>query len=141
MKDVDALLGEIQTIIQALMEENIGNLSGDTLTRLGMKLASYKATLGEVVANALRESLAAEAHYKSARAKAYKELREDGKGATDAGELKYAIVEPKFREWNEAKYEHMRLKNLYEDCHDLIDSIRGRAINLQTEYGEAKRGD
>lgn len=132
----DELVKEILKIVKTLSEQSMGDLSGDTLSRLVLKLASYKASLGEPVSEAFKDALDAEAAYYAARAVEYQKLRDSGKGSTDAGELKHIGTQKSFLDWNEAKYRHKRLAQLSTDCHDLIDSIRGRLILLQQERGE-----
>lgn len=136
--DVDVLVKEIFKIVNTLGEHDMGSLSDDTLSRLVMKLASYKASLGEHVAQAYKVSLDAEAAYQAARAAAYQKLRDDGKGSTDAGELKNLDSQEAFLAWNKARYNYKLLDKLSIDCHDLIDSIRGRLINLHTERQESQ---
>lgn len=135
--DADKLITEIYTIINALSDQNIGSLNGDTLSRLAVRLASYKASLGEHVAYAKKLELEAEATYKEAKAESYKELREAGKGSTDAGELKNLGLRDALDTLNTAKYNHTRLSTLSMDCHDLIDGIKSRLISLQTERMES----
>lgn len=134
---VDDTVKEILNIVNTLSEHDMGSLSQDTLSRLALKLASYKASLGEPVAFAHKQALDAEAKYQEARALAYRKLRDDGKGSTDASELKHLDSQEAFLAWNQARYTHRRLSQLSSDCHDLIDSIRGRLITLTTERKEA----
>jgi hypothetical protein len=134
---VDETVKEILTIVSTLSEQDMGSLSQDTLSRLALKLASYKASLGEPVAFAHKQAMDAEATYQEARANAYKKLRDDGKGSTDASELKHLHTQESFLAWNKARYDHRRLAQLSTDCHDLIDSLRGRIITLTTERKEA----
>lgn len=133
----DELVKEILEIVKTLSKQDMGSLSGDTLSRLVLKLASYKASLGEPVAEAYKASLDAEAKYYEARAQEYKRLRDDGKNSTDAGELKHLNTEAMLH-WNESRYAFKRLSQLSVDCHDLIDSIRGRLITLGAEMKESR---
>ncbi len=133
----DILVKEIYVIVNTLREQDMGSLSGDTLSRLAVKLASYKASLGEHVAYAKREAWNAEAEYKKSRAESYQKLRDDGKGSTDADELKQLGAYESHRLWNEAKYKSELIGQLSFDCHDLIDGIKSRLINLQTERSES----
>lgn len=135
--EADKLVEEIFTIIHALRAQDMGSLSGDTLSRLVVKLASYKASLGEYVAEAQRNANNAEAEYYQSRAEGYKELRDEGKGSTDAEELKRIKAHDSFVAWNDAKYKADLIINLSRDCHDLIDAIRGRLIALQSERKES----
>jgi hypothetical protein len=132
----DELVDEIYTIIHTLSAQDMGDLSGDTLSRIAVKLASYKASLGEYVAEAKKLSWDAEADYQKSRAEAYQKLREDGKGATDADELKRKEAYESQKAWNKARLNAERISQLSLDCHDLIDSIKSRLIHLQTERTE-----
>lgn len=133
---IDELVKEILEIVNTLSEQNMGTLSQDTLARLALKLASYKASLGEHVSIALKEQLDAEARYYEARAKEYARLRDEGKGSTDAGELKH-LNTAAMLSWNQCRYTYKRLSQLSSDCHDLIDSITGRLIMLHQERKES----
>src|SRR5690606_30815807 len=112
---------EIYTIVNILGEQDISELSGDTLSRLAVKLASYKASLGEHVSYAKRLAWDAEAEYQLVRAESYKKLRDEGKGSTDSDELKRIGATESYKAWNEAKYNADRITQLSIDCHDLID--------------------
>lgn len=133
---IDETVNEIYTIVNKLREQDMGTLSGDTLSRLAVKLASYKASLGEHVATAKRAAWDAEAEYQKTRAEGYKKLRDEGKGSTDADELKRIEAYESQKAWNDRRYDAERLTQLSMDCHDLIDGIKSRLINLQTERGE-----
>ena len=133
----DKLVKEILFIVNTLSEQDMGTLSGDTLSRLAVKLASLKASLGEHVAHAKRLAWDAEAEYYRVRAEGYQQLREDGKGSTDADELKRLKAHDAFIAWNKAREKSDLISNLNQSCHDLIDSVQGRLINLHTERSEA----
>lgn len=133
----EELVKEIYVIIHTLSEQDMSDLSGDTLSRLAVKLASYKASLGEHVAAAKKESWDAEAEYQKTRAEAYQKLRDEGKGSTDADELKRREAYESQKAWNEAKHNAERITQLSLDCHDLIDAIKSRLINLQSERTES----
>jgi len=134
---VDSLVKEILTVVRTLSETELSNLSGDTLSRLAVKLASYKASLGEHVAEARNRVWEAEASYDLVRAESYSQLRDDGKGSTDASELKRIDAHDAFVALNEAKYNYERISTLHSDCHDLIDGIKSRLIHLQSERRES----
>lgn len=134
----DELVKEIFNIVNTLSEQDMGSLSGDTLSRLAVKLASYKASLGEHVADAEKSALDAEAEYKLARANEYKRLRDSGKGSTDSDELKTIGSHDSYLAWNTAKRQSVLIKTLNQNCHDLIDGIKSRLINLQGERSESK---
>lgn len=135
--DDEKTVTELLKIIKVLSEQDMGELSGDTLSRLVMKIASYKARLGTLVSEAKRLAWDAEAEYYRVRAEAYKVLRDGGKGSTDADELKRLEAHDSFVALNQAKYNTERISQLSMDCHDLIESIRGRLIDLHRERGES----
>lgn len=134
--DAGELVTEILTIVNTLSSVEVASLSLDTLSRLAVKLASYKASLGEPLADAHRVMLDAEAQYYEARASEYGRLRDEGRGSTDAGELKH-LHHDALDAWNDAKVRHSKLKQLSVDCHDLIEVIRGRLISLNSEQRES----
>lgn len=133
----DELVKEILHVINLLREQDTSSLSGDTLSRLAVKLASYKASLGEHVADAKKIALDAEAEYYRDRSEQYQKLRDEGKGATDADEIKRSKSHDSFMAWNKAKHNETLISNLHKDCHDLIDGIKSRLIHLQFEKGES----
>lgn len=136
--NADKLVEEIYSIIHILSEQQMGSLSGDTLSRLAIKLASYKASLGEYVEDAKDAALAAEYEYKMVKADAYKKLRDSGVGSTDAKELSILEVRDVIVAMNKAKHQAGLISRLSSDCHDLIESTKGRLITLHTERGESR---
>lgn len=133
----DELVKEVLSIVHTLSERDMGSLSGDTLSRLAVKLASYKASLGEYVADAKQLAWDAEAEYYRVRAQSYQSLRDEGRGSTDADELKRLDSHESFVAWNKARKQEVLITNLSKDCHDLIDGIKSRLIHLQGERAEA----
>lgn len=133
----DELVKEILTVVNTLREQEMSSLSGDTLSRLAVKLASYKASLGEYVADAKKFAWDAEAEYYRVRAVAYQRLRDEGKGSTDSEELKRLDSQESFLAWNKAKHNEALISTLHRDCHDLIDGIKSRLIQLQSEMKES----
>lgn len=134
----DELVKEILEVVNTLREQDTASLSGDTLSRLAVKLASYKASLGEYVADTRKLVWDAEAEYYKARAEGYQSIRDEGKGSTDAEELKRLKAHDFFIAWNKAKYNEALINTLHKDCHDLIDGIKSRLIHLQGERGESR---
>lgn len=135
--NADKLVKEIFKIINALAQHDTSSLSGDTLSRLAVKLASYKASLGEHVAQVEKLANDAEAEYYRIRAEGYQQLRDEGKGSTDAEELKRLSAHDALMAWNKAKHQESLIKTLSRDCHDLIDGIKSRLIHLQEERRES----
>lgn len=133
----DELVKEILQVVNVLREQEMSSLSGDTLSRLAVKLASYKASLGEFVSDVKRQALDAEAEYYRSRAEAYQKLRDEGKGSTDSDELKRLGAHDAFMAWNKAKHNESLIITLHRDCHDLIDGIKSRLIHLQFEKSES----
>lgn len=136
---VNELVSEILTIIDKVNEIDIADMSGDTLSRLAVRLASYKAGLGAYVAQAHREARQAEADYYEVRAEEYKRLREEeGRGSGDADELKrLGPTKEALDAWNEAQYRADKLSQLSINIHDIIESVKTRIIGLQAERRES----
>ena len=134
--DEDTLVSEIFTIVDVLSQQDIDSLSGDTLSRLAVKIASYKASLGRYVAMAEGAELRAKAQYDLAKANSYQQLRDEGKNSTDAKELKLTYAMNELEAYNDAKELATKVRNLSYDCHDLIDGIKSRLINIQSERME-----
>lgn len=137
MASADKLVTDIVAIVNTLGEQDMDSLSGDTLSRLAVKIASYKASLGVHVADAKQAVWEAEAEYQKARAEGFKHYRDEGKSATDAAELKHLFAHDKLVSLNEAKYTAERVTRLSVDCHDLIDGLKSRLISIQTERSES----
>lgn len=133
----DELVKEILSLVKTLGQQDISGLSSDTLSRLAVKLASYKASLGEYVTLAQLNARDAHAEYLHSRAVAYQKLRDEGKGSTDSGELKHLDSREFFLAWNKAQHNADVLSTLSRDCHDLIEAIQGRLINLHQEAKES----
>lgn len=129
----DELVKEILVIVNTLREQHMEQLSGDTLSRLAVKLASYKASLGEHVSYAKRLQWDAEATYEARKAEAYKQLRDEGKGVGDASAMKAIEANEAYMAWNEAREQATLIATLHDDCHSLIEGIKSRLINLQSE--------
>lgn len=133
----ERLITAIREMVDTLGAQEMDTLSGDTLSRFAVKLASYKASLGVFVVDSKHEVYKAEANYQLARAEGYQRCRDEGKGTTDAAELKHLHAADALSELNEAKYTNDRVTQLSKDCHDLIDGLKSRLINLQTERSES----
>lgn len=137
----EVVVGEIIKIVNVLNENEMGDLSEDTLARVALKLAAYKATLGTYVSQAHREEFSAEADYYVERAEAYQKQRDEGKGSTDANELKHISMRKAYDKLHNAKYTYERLSRLHGDCKEMIEAIRSQVIRLQTERKDASRGN
>ena len=132
MGDPARLIDDIKVIVDTLGEQEMDTLSGDTLSRLAVKIASYKASLGVFVVEANKAVYDAEHAYTVAKAKGYEKAMKET-NATAAKELKYLHAADESVKLNEAKYTRDRVTQLSKDCHDLIDGLKSRLINLQTE--------
>lgn len=136
----DEVVGKIIEIVDVLNETELGDLSEDTLSRVALKLASYKATLGTYVAQAHAEEYTADAEYYEKRAQSYQDQRDEGKGSTDANELKHLAMKEAMDKQRDAKSTYERLNKLHGDCKEMIETIRSQIIRLQTERKEASHG-
>lgn len=129
---IDALEAEIQKLNQYAIDE----FSGDTLTRIGVRLAAYKAGLGNYVANAKSESLKAEKAFTEAKARGYLKLRDEGKTQGDAEQLRYLEASAEHEAHIAAKEIEDRLVGLSYNISDLIDAVKSRVIHQQMELKE-----
>lgn len=117
------------------------SLTGDALSYTGNKIAVMKARMVDVKRMAEIEAKDAETEYKKTKAVALRRLigsnlhGDEGPkiSATAAGDLLYGeddVVEAaNLKTRKEATFN--RLKSLVADGHDVIESIRGRLIDLQ----------
>ena len=117
------------------------NLSGDALSYTATKIAVMKARMVDVKKMAEINAKDADTDYKATKAEALRRLigsplkGDEGPNisATAAGELLYGeedvINAAKDRNQKEAVFN--RLKSMVADGHDVIESIRGRLIDLQ----------
>lgn len=116
------------------------NLSGDALSYTATKIAVMKARMVDVKKMAEINAKDADTDYKATKAEALRRLigsplnGDEGPkiSATAAGELLYGeddVVEAaNLKTRNEATFN--RLKSMVADGHDVIESIRGRLIDL-----------
>ena len=116
------------------------NLSGDALSYTATKIAVMKARMVDVKKMAEINAKDADTDYKATKAEALRRLigsplkGDEGPkiSATAAGELLYGeedvINAAKDRNQKEAVFN--RLKSMVADGHDVIESIRGRLIDL-----------
>src|SRR6218665_1369156 len=136
-----------ETIIEALTaeiaklnEHPIDEFSGDTLSKVGVRLASYKAGLGSYVAEAKAASWRGEKAYIEAKAEGYKTLRAGGKTQGEAEQLRYLEASEQYEDWIVAKEIEDKLVGLSYNISDLIDAIKSRLIQIQMEMKESTIG-
>lgn len=132
-KIIEALEAEIQK----LNEQPIDEFSGDTLTRIGVRLAAYKAGLGSYVSNAKADSLIAEKAFSEAKARGYMKLRDGGKSQGDAEQLRVLEASAEYNAFIEAKRTEDKLVGLSYNISDLIDAVKSRVIHQQMELKES----
>lgn len=127
------LLLDIATVNNHLSSvDNLKNMSGDTLSYTGLKLAAMKASVVDLKVDAQRDMLDKEVEKDRAKAQAYYTYKQEH-GSTAAGDMKYMdenFIE-KTKEYNEAKVQYEKLKTILSDTHDTIESARSRVIELQ----------
>jgi len=131
----EVIITLITNEIAKLNDHSLEDYSGDTLSRVAVRLANYKAGLGRYVADAKRDVWVAEKNYQTARASGYKRLRET-MSATDAKELKILEADKEYDAFIKAQEVESALSALSFNVHDLIDAIKSRLINLQMERQE-----
>lgn len=133
----EAIVNAITEQIVLLNDQPLETFSGDTLSRIAVRLAAYKAGLGRYSTIAKHDTWNAEKTFKLARAEAFKQLRADGKSATDAQELKLLDCKAEYEAYIEAQRSEDEIVSLSFNVHDLIDSIKSRVINQQMEMRES----
>lgn len=127
----------LEAEIRKLNKYDIDEFTGDTLTRIGIRLASYKAGLGSYVANAKAESLRCEKNLSEAKAKAYQSLRDSGMSQGDSEQLRILQALDQYDAYINAKEMEDRLVGLSYNISDLVDAIKSRVIHQQMELKEA----
>lgn len=123
--------------IDILNRQPLDDFSGDTLSRVGVRLASYKAGLGRHSTIAKKAVWRAEKALKEAKAEEYSRLRGEGVSQGDADELKILGVRQQYEAYIEAQELDDKITTLSYNVHDLIDSIKSRVINQQMEMRES----
>jgi len=136
MSGEEEVVSEILKVSRRLQKTVTSDLDGDQLSRIALKLASYKVTLGGFVAEARLSRDEAEAQYLHTREQSYKTHRAEGKAIGDSDNLKRIESEEEYQAYIKASYNFERLRNLHNDCHDMIDSVRSRLIHLLGERGD-----
>lgn len=135
--NAETVINLITEQIDLLNEQPLDDFSGDTLSRVGVRLASYKAGLGRHSTIAKKATWRAEKALKVAKATEYKRLRDSGVNSTDAKELKILGVVQEYDAYIEAQELEDKITSLSFNVHDLIDSIKSRVINQQMEMRES----
>jgi hypothetical protein len=134
--DPDDIIDALTAEISKLNEHPIDEFSGDTLSRIGVRLASYKAGLGNYVSSAKADSWRAEKALAEAKSNGYKKLRAEGKTQGDAEQLRTLETTEEYEQWVIAKEREDRLVGLSYNISDLIDAIKSRLIHQQMELKE-----
>ena len=132
----EQIIQALEAEIRKLNEHDIDEFSGDTLTRIGVRLASYKAGLGSYVSNAKAESWRAEKAFTEAKANGYLKLRNDGKTQGDAEQLRVLEASAEYEAFIAAKETEDKLVGLSYNISDLIDAVKSRVIHQQMELKE-----
>ena len=132
----EQIIQALEAEIRKLNEHDIDEFSGDTLTRIGVRLASYKAGLGAYVSNAKAESWRSEKAFTEAKANGYQKLRGDGKTQGDAEQLRVLEASAEYEAFINAKEIEDKLVGLSYNISDLIDAVKSRVIHQQMELKE-----
>lgn len=133
----EKLLELITAEIAKLNLHPLDEYSGDTLSRVAVRLASYKAGLGRHVTMAKKVVWLAEKDFSLAKANGFKKLKDNKVNSTDSKELKILEAVPEYEALIEAQELEDGLITLSYNVHDLIDAIKSRLINLQMEIRES----
>lgn len=136
--NAEKIIELITNEIEKLNGYDYDNFSGDTLSRIAVRLASYKAGMGKYVTSSKKDTWIAEKVLKEAKAREYMRLRKEEKmSASDAKEMCILGVEKEYDLY--IKYQDIsdRISMLSYNVHDLIDSIKSRLIHQQMEKSES----
>lgn len=133
----DKLIEALNAEVSKLNEHPIDEFSGDTLSRIGVRLAAYKAGLGDYVSNAKAESWRAEKALAEAKANGYRKLREQGMSQGDAEQSRILEATAEYDAYIEAKKQEDKLVGLSYNISDLIDAVKSRLIHQQMELKES----
>lgn len=128
---------ELEETVTAILniKEGIQQASSEALSEEAVRLASYKATLGEFVANSRRARDDRAARLEHQRAILYKRYRPE-MSIRDAEQRIKLETKSESLELNEATYRYEQLRLLHQDVHDILDAIKSRFIYLLQERGE-----
>lgn len=145
---LNEVVTELQKYNQIINTNKIGAMSGDDVSKLVLKLASYNTTLGEGVAEAERAADFAEASYELKKEQAYKQARsvtrQDPKGkltettVADADNFKRLESQDEKGAWIEAKYSARLLLLLHNDTKELIGAARSRLSFLKHDQEQSR---
>lgn len=131
--NLDEVVTELRQYIGIINAKKIGEMSGDDLSKLVVKLASYNSTLGEYVADAERAADYAEASFDLKKEKAYAEARKKDEKVADSDNIKRLESMDEKGAWIEAKYQYKVLAILRADVNNLIDAIRSRLSFIKSD--------
>lgn len=135
---LDEVVTELQKYNQVINTNKIGSMSGDDVSKLVLKLASYNSTLGEGVAEAERAADFAEASYEMKKEKAYKTARNKDNTVADADNFKRLESQDEKGAWIEAKYNARLLLLLHNDTKELIGAARSRLSFLKHDQEQSR---
>lgn len=138
MTNAEHVITAITEQIDLLNEQSLDDFSGDVLSRIGVRLASYKAGLGKYSTQAKKAVWVAEKNFSEAKAKGIMKLKSEGVNSTDAKELRILEAQEEYQELIDAQELEDRITTLSYNVHDLIDSIKSRIINVQMELRESQ---
>jgi hypothetical protein len=122
-------------------EEFLKGLNGDSLSYIGVRLASLKASILDVKYEAEKSMHDLELEKDKAKALAYLEAKKEH-GTTAAGDIKYSneTLQEAIKNYNDAKANYNKLRSIASDAHDLIDSIKSRVIDMQGARRDERLG-
>lgn len=135
--DAEDVITKITEQIVVLNRQPLDDFSGDTLSRVAVKLASYKAGLGSHSTVAKKATWVAEKAFKVKKAEEFQRLRESGSSNAEANELKILYAGNEYDALITAQELEDKITTLIFNVHDLIDAIKSRVINQQMEMRES----
>lgn len=134
--DSEKIIEALNAEVSKLNEHPIDEFSGDTLSRVAVRLAAYKAGLGNYVASAKADTMQAEKAFALAKVNGYRKLRDEGLSQGDAESSKVLEATSEYDEYIKAKEVEDRLVGLSYNISSLIDAIKSRLIHQQMELKE-----
>lgn len=129
------LLVRMAKITHELSDKNLlKRLNGDTLSYTAVKLAALKASIIDFKVTAHQEMLDKEIESDRQKAIAYKKaLKETNATAAKDGKYDDETYIKARNAYAEAKVQYEKLKSITADAHDVIEAIRSRVIDLQSQ--------
>lgn len=122
-------------------EKNFDSIDGETVLRAAVMLATYKATLGQFVAQLQYEVNISEMIKKNTWTSEFMEAKKSGEKVTDKFAANYADIKIQTLEETliENTYKLNLIKNLRTDSGDVISTLQSRFNQMKQERMDANQ--